>query len=162
MNELDLVTRKKFVGYGVSKDGKVWSNRQGGDWKEVSVRPGVSGRYVATVLDGENKRQTIYVHAWVMAGFGEEKPHKGSVVKHRDGDFANNHVSNLYWGQKDSAPKNPVRGERHHKAVLTEEKVRKMRTFFWKKRVRQLAREFGVGVKTVRDIRDGKTWGWLK
>ena len=159
--ELELATRKKFPNYGVSREGKACV-RRGDMWYLMDSRVNKAGRHVVTFKDINGRNFTVYLHAWVMAGFGKEKPSKGSVVKHRDGDFANNNVTNLYWGQKDSAPKNPSRGENHHKAVLTEEGVRKVRRDLGKKRVRQIAREHNIGAKTVRDIRDHKTWGWLE
>lgn len=161
MKVRDLVTRKKFPRYGVCEDGRAWYNRRD-FWVTMHSRPNKAGRLVATFKDTKGRNYTVYIHAWVMAGFGEEKPHKGSVIKHRDGNFANNKIGNLYWGEKDSAPKNPVRGELHPKAALTEKAVRSMRNDFGKKRVSQIAKEQGVAQKTVRDIRDGKTWGWLK
>ena len=56
-----------------------------------------------------------------------------------------------------------VRGERHPKARLTDDLVRRIRSgYVGGLSVNALAREHDVAWKTVRRVLDGTTWGHVK
>ena len=52
------------------------------------------------------------------------------------------------------------RGERHHRAKLTEDQVSRIKTMLKEDRMymSEIAREFGVSPTTIRAIKVGKTW----
>lgn len=53
-----------------------------------------------------------------------------------------------------------AKGERNGRAKLTERQVREIRASA--EGIRPLARKYGLDPKSVRDIRSGRNWGWLK
>jgi DNA-binding XRE family transcriptional regulator len=52
-------------------------------------------------------------------------------------------------------------GEHHHQSRLTKDQVVEIKTRRNETKS-SLAREFGVSRSTIRNIHDGKVWGWLK
>jgi len=42
-------------------------------------------------------RKTQYVHLAVMKAYGPKRPSKQHVCSHKDGNYENNHINNLYW-----------------------------------------------------------------
>lgn len=67
---------------------------------------------------------------------------------------AENHADKIVHGTS-------VRGERNGVAQLTEDQVREIKSLQWSVSQNKLAKEFGVCTSTIRNIRTGKTWGWL-
>lgn len=61
---------------------------------------------------------------------------------------------------------NPCRGEESGMAILTETKVREIRERYKAKDkmngMRAMAREFGIGERTVMNIVERSRWGWLE
>lgn len=53
------------------------------------------------------------------------------------------------------------KGEANHKARLTVEQVRKIRTLFDKMSIPDIAEMFNVAISTVGSIKQGRNWGWL-
>ena len=57
----------------------------------------------------------------------------------------------------------PQRGKLNHAAVLTEEKVRQIRTLLAVGTThREIAEQFRISPGTVTDINCGRRWGWLQ
>jgi hypothetical protein len=54
-----------------------------------------------------------------------------------------------------------VRGERHGNAKLTSSDVAAIRAMKGKALQREIADRFGVSREQIRDIQNGKNWGWL-
>lgn len=55
-----------------------------------------------------------------------------------------------------------TRGERSHNAVLTEADVPVIRArLAAREGCRSISKDYGVHAQTIRDISNGKTWGWL-
>jgi len=84
--------------YEVSERGDVFSIRSG---RLLSPRPHPHG-YTKYQLNVHGKTTYAYAHRIVAEVFGA--PGEGPVVRHMDGNPANNHVSNLAYGtQRDNA-----------------------------------------------------------
>lgn len=102
------------------------------------------------------------VHALVLEAFVGPRP-PGLVCDHLSADKLDNSRTNLEWvtpaenvrraARAGLLRTNPPRGERHYKAKLTDCRVKAIRT---KRRngvsTRQLAREYGVSLDTVRKV----------
>jgi hypothetical protein len=110
----------------------------------------------------------VKVHRLVLTAFVGPCP-IGMEGCHRDGDKANNRLSNLRWGTPKSNSEDrvrhgtQVRGERSHFSVLTEDDVEEMRAWYLAGGVRQidLAERYGVKPETVYLVLSGKTWAHL-
>ncbi len=81
-----------YDNYDVSNDGKVCNTKTGRILWGVIDKQG----YNLVTLSKNNKAKPYVVHRLVAQAF-IENPEKKEIVKHRDGNNDNNHVSNLYW-----------------------------------------------------------------
>lgn len=81
----------KCIDYSVSSDGKVYS-RYG---KELKQRDNGHG-YLYVQICGDAGKRKEYVHRLVAHAF-IANPENKKCVNHKDGDKANNCVSNLEW-----------------------------------------------------------------
>jgi hypothetical protein len=161
--------------YGVTPDGRVWSAFRRvrtpdgrrfawarGPWRPL--KPGrVASGHMLVVVDGESR----YVHDLVAAAFIGRKP-MGLEVRHRDGNPANNAVSNLLYGTRAENMADAIahgttrRGERNARAKLSQERVLDIRR---RKdagqSVRAIANDLRIPYWTVHSIVYRKTWRWL-
>lgn len=122
------------------------------------------------MVNAPNRRT---IHALVLEAFIGERP-KGYDINHKDGDKTNNRLANLEYCSRGEnmrhavatglCPKPPVkRGIEQHKAVLDEIQVREIRAKYANgKGVAAMAREYGVGESTIRNVAQRKTWAWLE
>lgn len=141
---------KSFVKY---KDGKI-------------LKP--SFNHGGYLLIGLNipKNQTFSVHKLVAQAFLGDKP-KGMEINHKDGNKTNNHYSNLEYVTRsqnivhsfNNGRPRPS-GSKNHNAILTEEKVLKMRQLraVDKKSIKDLCSIFNVKFQTAYGIISGKSW----
>ncbi|MEH2203511.1 MAG: HNH endonuclease [Nostoc sp.] len=147
--------------HSISNDGTVYRNVNGvlkplqgsisyHGYRKVHLRHGVIGKIEA-------------VHRLVAAAFiGECK--NGDFVTHVNGDKLDNRVENLkYVSRKESNKSTLRRGEKNHFAKLTDKTVRAI-----KRRIRdggqsneQVAADYSVSERTIRDIASGRTWKHL-
>lgn len=58
-------------------------------------------------------------------------------------------------------PASGVRGSRHGRSRLTAPEVQQIRVMLETVTVTDTARTFNVAVRTITDIRDRRSWGWL-
>lgn len=93
-----------FPGYEVSDLGRVRSYRKPGTSKELRASPKLlkpSDKGGAMKVTFWENSRPFYktVHRLVVDAFGEQKPNDGKnyVIAHWDGDYTNNHISNLRW-----------------------------------------------------------------
>lgn len=80
-------------GYAVYPDGAVWTKIQGHNWPTPKItrrKPSVNP------VNGYHSCGNVYVHRAVALAF-IENPYGLSDVNHKDGNKANNHVTNLEW-----------------------------------------------------------------
>ena len=136
--------------YQVSNLGRVRS-------KTRVLRPAkISGGYLAVSL-GRGKQRTIH-RLVALAFLGPDS----RWVLHRDGDRANNKLTNLYYGDRyDNAADailhgTQVKGERQHAAKLTEDEV--INILQSKESGASLARKLGVTSACISLIRTRKNW----
>jgi hypothetical protein len=126
----------------------------------ASVVDPTTGYLVVRLGDGAAIKK-FSVHILVLEAFRGPRP-AGLWGLHNDGVRQRSHLGNLRWGTpaENSADMiahgNSMRGEKHPKAVLTQEMVE------WIKESRQsslaLAPVFGVAPSTIRAVRIGQNW----
>lgn len=79
----------------VTADGRVFHrSTEGMRPKDCSLRDG----YPTVSLRLAGKHTSRGVHQLVMQAFGPPKPSPKHIIRHRDGDSLNTHISNLRWG----------------------------------------------------------------
>ena len=148
-------------GYFVSNQGRVRGMR---GWV-LALRPYTSDYRRVQVALRLGLYQDRYVHELVLLAFIGPRPSDVHEVDHEDKDRANNRLSNLSWLTlaENRARRDVPKGERQHSAKLKEIQVRAVRVLCFEGRGdTEIAREYGVGRKTIADIRTGKTWGHLQ
>jgi hypothetical protein len=108
-------------------------------------------------LRRNGKKQRFMVHRLVGLVFLPPAPPEKPLVLHRDGNPANNHVSNLYWGDNKENSQDAVahgtivRGEQSTHAKLTEKQVLDIREKHGRGATyRGLARQYGVTHRAIR------------
>lgn len=156
--------------YEVSDYGNVRSTYRGRNTGRVlaahmRTRKGrKTGRHVA--LSKEGNITYFPVSRLVAAAF--LGPANGRLVLHWDDDKENDYLSNLRYGTHQENMTDKVRnggslkGSKHHKAKLTEDKVRLIKPRLAAGEChRALAKEFDVSVETMQSIKHGRNWGWL-
>lgn len=79
----------------VTADGRVFvRTSEGVRPKDMHERDG----YPAVSMKIGGKHRSRAVHQLVMEAFGPPKPSPKHIIRHRDGDSFNAHISNLRWG----------------------------------------------------------------
>jgi len=148
--------------YEINSDGSVFSlirNKFKKDWHH---RDG----YRLIGLTKNKKRTVVYVHRLVAEAFLPKVDGK-DFVNHKDGNKANNDISNLEWVTKSENSKHSFeigiqsnKGENHPMAQLNEEKVKDIRQKFasgnYKRK--ELAELFGVKKTTIEKVITRKLW----
>lgn len=140
--------------YEVSDRGRVRSSVRG----QILRPQRHSGGYVQVSLGRGNTR---LVATLVLEAFAGPRP-AGLEVCHNDGDKQNNAFANLRWDCHVKNCADRVRhgshpaGERNGQAILTEEKVRRIRHSRLDRNF--LARWFGVSPKHIDRLRRGERW----
>lgn len=148
-------------GYRIGDDGSVWSNKRG-EWRKLKpqlIAEKGYGYVGYRLFHGEYGAKTYYAHLLVLTAFIGPRP-EGMQGCHKNGDRGDNRLSNLKWG---THLENFLDKCRHGTTRLTPERVWKIREDVGGgMRVCDAARKHGVSPRTIREIRDGRTWGWLK
>ena len=135
------------------------------------MRPKVeaSNGYLRVSLSRPKGRKTVSVHRLVALAFLGEAPSNSHEVAHRDGNPANNHLSNLRWATKAENQGDRVahgthsRGERHPMVKLTKAEVIAIRhspRCFGSGR--ELAQKYNVTPAAISAIRKGKLWSHVQ
>lgn len=124
--------------------------------------------YRELVINGKMER----VHRIIAMCF-IENPKNLPCVNHKDSYKLNNNVSNLEWCTHSENTLHAYRtglekkslGEKHHAHILTEEKVRFIRSHYVPRskdyNAGKLAEMLNVTESSVKDVIRGKTWRWL-
>lgn len=132
------------------------------------LRPGLRGpkrkAYPSVILCNVGERASKMVHLLMLEAFVGPCP-PGHEARHLDDIETNNVIANLRWGTKkensaDSARNGHVRrGSRSGVAKFTEDAVLAIRALIETGMpIAQIARNEDVDHKTIRQIRDRKTW----
>lgn len=120
------------------------------------------------MLHRDGKSWFRYVHRLVLEAFVGPCP-KGMECCHEDDNYTNNRLGNLRWDTRlascRDAGRNGVRarGERHGSAKLKEGQVLAIYAAWHERDIpySRLREKFGVGLATISNICNGKTWDWL-
>jgi hypothetical protein len=95
------------LGYGLSRDGRVWSKRKGGkclanpfrdEWRPLKGRVNKRTGYLEVNLSIDSKTYFSQVHVLMAETFLGPKPSPNHEVRHLDGVQLNNAWDNLAWG----------------------------------------------------------------
>lgn len=129
--------------YRISDQGEVWSERR---QRMLSTKPNkYHGRAEFCVVGPDGKQKTLYLHQQVMRAFEGPAP-QGQVVRHLDGDSANNNVKNLAYGtQQDNM--DDMRAEGYKSASrLSFKQIEEINEKAKRGvRIKELMEEYGVG-----------------
>lgn len=154
-----MIKLKEFDNlYGVTEDGRIYSFRA-----KRFLRPGIKQGYPITELCINMKRKRIYIHRLVaLAYFGPSNLH----VNHKDGNKENNHISNLEYctqaennrhaiatGLRTSNPEK-IKGTKATWQIVNAIRSEFSNNVTYKK----LANKYKLGITTVFDIVNNKTW----
>jgi hypothetical protein len=124
------------------------------------------GRYLAVTLTAPGRRAQLFVHDVVALAFIGPKP-EGLQTCHGDDVKTNNAASNLRYdtpqANNDDRWLNDgiAYGERHGRALLTEQHVREIRQRRNEPRS-TLAAEFGVTASHIHSVQSRRVWKHLK
>lgn len=116
--------------------------------------------YFTVGISKNKRRRTKRVHRLVALSF-HRKVKKKNQVNHKNGVKADNRKSNLEWSTlKENIEHARVlklypRGERHHQTSLSTDQVLEIKRFGGEVSHSHLAREYGVGISTISNIRRG-------
>ena len=141
--------------YYVTEDGKVFS-KAWGKTKELKLYTRPKQGYVTCTVG--------YVHRLVAETY-LDNPMDKAEVNHKDGNKANNHISNLEWvtssENKTHAFQSRINkhtGERHHNSLekKTVDTIKYLWSLGWKQH--RIAEEVGCSQQSVSQIVTGKRW----
>ncbi len=143
--------------YEISSAGKVRRSATGRERKLVPIKNG----YLTFMVIGNGKPELHYAHRAVARTFLGEAP-KGMHVCHRDGNRANNHITNLRIDTVSGNARDRYVHGTHYiggnnpAARLSADDVLEIRTR--SESEPSLAREFGVSRATIGRVRRGESW----
>lgn len=130
------------------------------------LAPWINGhgyRHVTVSVDG--RQETMKVAKLVAMAFCGPRPSLEHDVLHGDGQKTNDRAGNLRWGTArenaaDAKRHGAVRcGEQHGRSKLSTADVASIRQDL--RPTGQVARDFGIAARTVRDVRSCRTWRHL-
>lgn len=151
-----------WVGYYVTKDGRVFSERRGA---VRELRAPLAGRgYLQVGLTGGKK---MLVHRLMLMTFVGPPPTPKHQGRHLDDVKTNNRLSNLAWGTDAENKADAVRngrharvcGEQNGRAKLTATQVRQIHELHAAGLTKQqIGTHFGVSRSAVSRVCTGKLW----
>lgn len=160
----EIIEIHDFVGYGVSRDGRIWSRRNKWglrqDWVEMRQTTHSKG-YSRVCLYLGGAKCYMFVHRIVASVFIGEIP-IGMEVNHINGIKTDNRLDNLEICTPSENVTHSRRvlgscvGSRHGCAKLTKRDVDVIRESTDSSRA--CAKRFGVSKSAILNIRSGKAW----
>ena len=151
-------------GYGVDRDGAVWSNRKsiGGQWRRLKPAVKKGGYRFVNIRREDGSPHTAVVHRLVLLAYvGEPLPHQ-TQTRHLDGNPANNRLSNLKWG----TPAENSADMRRHGTRCTKIKPETVREVRMLRdaglSIRAIAINLPIGKTEVHRIVRGEHWAWVE
>jgi len=180
MGEEEIKEHPTMIGYGASRDGRVWSRKKkrglgygkGGcwvlsdEWREIKTCPTACGHLRFTACEGSGKEKSVMAHRFVMEVFVGPCP-VGTQCCHNNGNPADNRVENLRWDTQLNNIADRDRhgttahqkGERHGGAKLTESDVLDIRARYAAgERGISIAASYGVSKGTVSRVALRQNW----
>lgn len=166
----------EYPGYRFGSDGSIWSchrmgpnplRKLGSTWRQMRVHPKKVGtpHLEIGIMNRDGKKITRFVHKLIIEAFLGPCP-KGMLARHfPDRDPANNHITNLRYGtakqnaeDRDRDGKT-VRGEKHHRAKITDNDVREIRAApNGYGQIKELCDKYGLDRTVIWQIRKRKIW----
>ena len=151
----------KNTRYSVTENGEVYSNG-------VKLNPPKYPHgYIVQKIYDKGKYIRIGVHRMVAECY-IDNPHNKKMVNHKDGNKANNHVSNLEWVTSHenhihaSLTGLKAKGESHGFSKLKNEQVVRIKEMLsMKVSQRKIANLFNVCQATIKDINVKRTWAHI-
>lgn len=166
--------------YDVSTHGRVrtWNNngnnREGRRNEPKRLKPGSNSGRPQVQLCENAQCKPFKVHVLVLTAFVGPCP-PGMECCHRDGNSANNHLSNLRWDTRSANVRDAImhgthvspplhQGEAHHCAKLNEAQVIEIRALYAQGGIsyRALAAQFGVTFSNIGRVIRRKTWAHVQ
>jgi hypothetical protein len=160
--------------YEVSDMGRVRNTATGAMLNPAS--PKCNRTYSAVSLHTPSGRLRRHVHRLVGEAF-VVKPDGATLVRHIDGNNADNRARNLAWGtpadnmadreRHGRTPRGPTHGKSgkpgptgadNHQAKLDDDKVRQIRALAGQMKQRDIAAQFGVHQAAVWRVIHGRIW----
>ena len=141
--------------YSVSNYGRV----SGIKGQVITPYPQTNGYLRVGICSPGGTVKTEYVHRMVAIAFIGPPPTADHQIDHIDHNRANNNVTNLRWMTKQDnlARRLIARGEGHFNSRLTAQDVEQITAMAGQSSV-DVAQQFGVAPRTIRDIWNHKTW----
>lgn len=122
------------------------------------------GGYARIRIDGIEHR----VHRLVCEKIHGPCPQDCRDAAHRCGNRKCINWKHLYWASRSKNAMDEIehgtdnRGEKHAKAVLTQERVRFLRAAYRTgQNISEIARQWGVNIHTATNAARSRTWKWL-
>jgi hypothetical protein len=147
--------------YQISNKGNVMSYKRN---KEIVLKTVMSHRgYLSVKLSHYGVRKMYKVHQLVLKHFGPPQP-PNTTPDHINRVKTENDIQNLRWATPEEQRENsvPAKGESHGSARLTEVQVIEIkRRLKEKANQAKLAKEYGVGLTQIKNIKAGKRWAYL-
>ena len=155
---------KGYPNYEVSSIGSVRNKKRG---RLLAIAYHKKSGYGCVTLWRNNKPTTLLIHRVVASAF-IQNPERKPDVNHKDGNKANNSITNLEWvtarennlhAYRELGRQGPT-GERHGMTTLSIEQVTEIRRRYVSGDYdrRALAQKYGVCPGTISNIVTGKTW----
>ncbi len=162
-----------FPGYFVSDDGRVWTQKKGGnkngamrsDGKVKRLKTHVNRHgYETLTLCKDNVKFWREVHRLVLDAFVGVRP-EGMVCRHLDGNSHNSVLSNLTWGTPKENSQDAVRhrtlsfGSKRYNAKFDERDIVQVRLRYKNgETLKQISETYGASFSTISCIVLRKTW----
>lgn len=148
--------------YEISNYGRL-RNIKSGNIRKLSFNK--NGYLHCVISRGRKRKIAIKIHRAVAENFVEGNK-EGLVINHKDGVKTNNNYKNLEFITREENIKHAVkhglikRGGEAPGAKLNDDQVSEIRKMYKPGSVtlKQISKEFGVGIQTVSDIINGKTF----
>lgn len=133
-------------------------------WEDKPSRPDKKGYHQVCLCDGHGNKKTIRVHVLVATAFIGKKPFPTAIIRHLDGNPANNRAENLSYGSYVDNENDKIRhgtwNTRNGGASLTPEQVIEIRNRYENGEPQKfLAECYGVSRPTITRIVNYSTWG---
>ena len=160
-----IVDLPEFPGYGLSRDGRAWSNKRGG-WKVLKPTKEYQGPgYLMVAMRVDGRQKKVFLHTLLLATFVGPRPSPKHQGRHNNGNFLDNDIDNLAWGTAQQNHDDKKRhgttaaGSRHHAAKLTEDDVILILGYLSMGHTQRLVAEmFGVSPLAINLIKLNKGW----